>query len=69
MFAIARGHHFNDGNKRTAAMAAYSFLMKNGFELIASDENLYNTCIKVATGEMSENQLTKWCRHNTYPIE
>lgn len=68
MFAIARRHYFYDGNKRTAAMGVYSFLMKNNYELIVSNNALYNTCIKIATGEMSENQLEKWIKLNTFPL-
>src|SRR5699024_11847112 len=68
MFSLARGHYFFDGNKRTAAMATYVFLMKNGYELIVSDDNLFNTCIKVATGDFSEKHLVKWLKNNAHLI-
>ena len=34
---IARNHAFLDGNKRTAWVVAETFLLKNGYKLIASD--------------------------------
>src|SRR5262245_3881561 len=37
-FGIARNHPFIDGNKRTAFVACELFLMANGYELAASDE-------------------------------
>jgi len=69
MYAIARGHYFSDGNKRTAAMDTYTFLIKNGYELIVSNDNLYNTSIKVAAGELSERKLAKWLKNNAFLIE
>ncbi|WP_256363759.1 type II toxin-antitoxin system death-on-curing family toxin [Geobacillus thermocatenulatus] len=48
---MATGHYFSDGNKRTAVMVAYSFLMKNGYELMVSDDELFERCIKVAKKE------------------
>ncbi|MEI3611902.1 type II toxin-antitoxin system death-on-curing family toxin [Pseudogracilibacillus sp. SO30301A] len=69
MTSLARGHYFFDGNKRTSAMATYSFLMKNGYELIVSDDNLFNTCIYVATGDLTEKELATWLKNNSYHLK
>jgi death-on-curing protein len=69
MITIATGHYFADGNKRTAAMATYSFLMKNGYELIVSDEELFETCIRVAKKEMSEKELTIWLASHSHLLD
>lgn len=69
MYSLSRGHYFFDGNKRTAAMSTYTFLMKNGYELIVSNEELFHTCIKVAKGDLSEEQLEEWLKNNSYPID
>lgn len=45
------------------------FLMKNGYELIVSNEELFHTCIKVAKGDLSEEQLEEWLKNNSYPID
>lgn len=66
MFSLARGHYFFDGNKRTAAMATYTFLMKNGYEIIVSNETLFDICISVAEGSMNEQKLATWLKRNSY---
>jgi death-on-curing protein len=38
---IVQGHVFMDGNKRTAAMAATTFLQYNGVEVVLSDEEIF----------------------------
>ncbi|EPR29382.1 type II toxin-antitoxin system death-on-curing family toxin [Geobacillus zalihae] len=65
MIAIATGHYFSDGNKRTVVMAAYSFLMKNGYELIVSDDELFEMCIKVAKKEVCQKKLASWLSKNS----
>ena len=41
-YELASGHAFIDGNKRTSYLSAFTFLDWNGFDLIASDEEVYN---------------------------
>lgn len=50
--AIARGHVFLDGNKRTAINCTYAFLKMNGIQTHVPDD-LEEAVIKVATGEMT----------------
>lgn len=69
MFSLGRGHYFFDGNKRTAIMSTYTFLMKNNYELIVSNETLYDTCISVATGSMNEQELANWIESHSYEVE
>lgn len=59
---IARNHAFLDGNKRTAWVVAETFLLKNGYELIASDRDGVTTMLAVAEGTMSEPELAIWLR-------
>ncbi|MGB6856863.1 MAG: type II toxin-antitoxin system death-on-curing family toxin [Terracidiphilus sp.] len=59
---IARNHAFLDGNKRTAWVVAETFLLKNGYELIASDRDGVITMLAVADGTMSEPELAIWFR-------
>jgi death-on-curing protein len=59
---IARNHAFLDGNKRTAWVVAETFLLKNGYELFASDRDGVTTMLAVADGSMSEPELAIWLR-------
>jgi death-on-curing protein len=61
-FGIARNHPFVDGNKRTAAVIAETFLMLNGFRLDASDAELVVAILALAAGELSEEELADWFR-------
>ena len=54
---IARGHAFSDANKRTAVNALYLFLHRNG-QSTRVPAGLSDVIVKVATGEMTRNQLT-----------
>lgn len=61
--AIARAHAFNDGNKRTAAIAADVFLSLNGYELVGLDDNaeaFVDLVERVASGEADEDALCDW---------
>ena len=61
-FGIARNHPFVDGNKRTAAVVSETFLMLNGFELVATDAELVVAVVDLAAGELSEEELAAWFR-------
>ncbi|MEC0276903.1 type II toxin-antitoxin system death-on-curing family toxin [Peribacillus frigoritolerans] len=47
-YYLASGHCFTDGNKRTSYLAAFTFLDINGYDLVASDEEVYNWTHKIA---------------------
>jgi death-on-curing protein len=66
---IARNHPFLDGNKRTAWVVAETFLLKNGYELIASDRDGVTTMLAVADGTMSEPELAIWLRTYIRPCK
>jgi death-on-curing protein len=59
---IARNHAFLDGNKRTAWVVAETFLLKNGYELVARNEDGVTMMLAVADGTMSEPELAIWFR-------
>lgn len=62
LFHIAKNHPFVDGNKRAAVMAALAFLRVNEVELTMAPQELEETTLKVAAGELSKEKLTKWMR-------
>ena len=59
-FHLCQNHPFIDGNKRTAGMAMFTFLLLNGLEPGASEVEYYNTMMAVASGQMSKEQLAEW---------
>ncbi len=68
-YGIARNHPFLDGNKRTALVACRLFLRKNGFSMVASKIEKYETFLRLAEGLLSEEQLANWISEKTRPIE
>ena len=64
-FGLARNHPFLDGNKRAAFVAVGVFLLMNGLQLTADKVDAYHIIIKVAAGDMGENQFAEWIRRNT----
>jgi death on curing protein len=61
-YGVARNHPFIDGNKRVALVAARTFLLINGADLVASQEEKYVTFLRLAEGRMSEDELAGWIR-------
>jgi death-on-curing protein len=66
---ITLNRAFLDGNKRTAWVAAETFLLKNGYELFASERDGVMTMLAVADGTMSEPELAIWLRTYIRPCE
>jgi death on curing protein len=61
-YGIARDHPFVDGNKRTALVAARTFLLLNGVNLEASQDDKYLTFLRLAEGTVTQEQLADWIR-------
>lgn len=56
--AIARGHVFNDGNKRTALLVALTYLDLQGIDLPRSDQ-LEEIMVDVAQGVVDYKEFAK----------
>ena len=61
-YGIARNHPFNDGNKRTALVAARTFLILNRVDLDATQDDKFLTFLTLAEGAISEEELADWIR-------
>jgi len=61
-YGIARNHPFVDGNKRTALVAARTFLILNGVDLEATQDDKVLTFLNLAGGAISEEELADWIR-------
>ena len=68
-YGIARNHPFVDGNKRTAAVVAETFLLLNGYGLTATDAELVVAFLALAAGELKEEETTDWFRERLAILE
>ena len=68
-YGIANNHPFTDGNKRTALHSMYVYLIINGFDITATQQNVENMIIDVASGNMTNVELAQWLRENTARID
>ncbi|BDV34388.1 type II toxin-antitoxin system death-on-curing family toxin [Methylocystis iwaonis] len=59
-----RCHPFVDGKKRVALVAMELFLVDNGYELTASDEECFVLISQFANREIDETTLAAWIREN-----
>lgn len=64
-FGIARIRPFIDGNKRTAFMAAYIFLARNGFDPRMSEGETVIVMNQLAAGELAEDEFAAWLKRNS----
>lgn len=62
LFHIAKNHPFVDGNKRTAAFAAYAFLRLNDIAFDPPEEDFYRVTLAVAAGEAHKEDAVAFFR-------
>lgn len=67
-FGFAKNHCFKDGNKRVSLVAIDVFLALNAYELNAEETNAVFTIESLATGNLSEEELSLWIKENTQPL-
>lgn len=68
-FGLIRNHPFVDGNKRVGLMAAYAFLLLNGYELDAPEPEAVLVIRDIASGELGERELVAWLEDRSVPCE
>ncbi len=62
LFHLCANHAFIDGNKRVAVAAAEVFILANGCELSASDDELIEITLSVAQGLASKDEVIEFFR-------
>jgi death-on-curing protein len=68
LYGFARNHPFSDGNKRTAYLAAFTFLAINGWLIEASQADVIEFVLAVSAGEIDEEGATRFLRDHTVPL-
>ena len=61
-FGLSRNHPFIDGNKRVALVAMLAFLLVNGHDIRAGNEEVLSMALALASGRLSESRLAEWLR-------
>lgn len=64
---LACHHPFVDGNKRTAHVCYRTFLLLNGMDVVASDEEKYIIMLSLASGKIGEDEFAAWLRPRLAP--
>lgn len=59
-YHLCANHPFLDGNKRVAVAAAEVFLRANGWELSASDDEVVDLTLGIASGSVRKEQVTEF---------
>ena len=67
--SLIRNHPFLDGNKRTAIAAVGLFLIKNGFLLEVSQEEMVKFTIACAQSQVGLEEIAEWFKKNTRLLE
>lgn len=62
MHSLIKNHPFIDGNKRTAITSASILLIRNGYQLNASNKELERFTLKVASKNTEIEEIAKWFR-------
>ncbi len=60
--AVAQGHCFNDGNKRTAYRTMLVCLTLHGVSITHDTEEIGQIIIALAQGKLAEDALADWLR-------
>ncbi len=64
-FHICRNHPMVDGNKRLALVLMDMFLQRNGWLLSATEQDAYQTMMKLASGNLTKTALASWLKYHS----
>ena len=65
--SLLMNHPFVDGNKRTAMMAAHTFLFKNGYRVEATNEEVYAVTMAVIIDKAGREAASEFYRNHIRP--
>ena len=69
LYGLTRNHPFSDGNKRTGFLAAYAFLLINGYSFEAEQSVVIAFVLSVAAGDIDEEGATRFFRDFCVPLK
>jgi death-on-curing protein len=59
-FSLVCNHPFLDGNKRVGHAAMETFLVLNGWELVAGVDEQEQVMLRLAAGDLERDEFTAW---------
>ena len=59
-FGLTRNHPFLDGNKRASLCSALCFLYLNGYELKASNDEIFENIISITKNQCTIQEFETW---------
>jgi death-on-curing protein len=62
LFHLVKNHPFLDGNKRVGAVAALVFLLLNGHDFDAPEDDLVEMVLSVAQGQIDKAEVAVFIR-------
>ena len=68
-YLLVKNHPFVDGNKRTAALALIEFLERNGYTLDATNDELYQFTVDVASSALGKEEAEEWIRDKAIRLD
>jgi death-on-curing protein len=68
-FHLCRNHPFIDGNKRVAFVVMDVFLQRNGWEIVANEEDAYSLMIDLSSGNVSKTGLSSWLKNHSARLQ
>ena len=68
-YGLTENHGFIDGNKRAAIHSMMVYLLLNGFDLIADEDEIFDVAMNLAAGKISSAELSDWLELKTKKVE
>jgi len=62
LYHIVKNHPFIDGNKRTGAVSAWTFLALNGYKLKATQDDFEAMVLSVASSKMEKERVAEFIK-------
>lgn len=66
--SIVKNHPFIDGNKRTAFIITYNFLVLNGIKITAGEKQIVKFMVSVANQNLSVDEIASWLKSHSHSL-
>jgi death on curing protein len=67
-FGLVKNHPWRGGNKRTASFLMEIFLRTNGFQLAATDDEIYKMVLMIESDVWKTDEIESWLREKVEKI-
>ncbi len=67
-FSLIQNHPFVDGNKRVGHDAMETFLVLNGYQIVANVDEQEQIILQVAAGTLKRDTFSEWLRSHIEPL-